>query len=677
MLSPPRVSNVCDLSVCPFYLNRRSMPSEAGVPRTRREKEKLTQSTHTHEVDRTEHDELEQIVSRYVADEAVGRALLEHLRRRYVVDAPGAGHGADERLHQSSRFAKTTRFGQLSAAARGKAHALTVLRCLALGTVRFGELKGAAELDDQQLTRVLKWGTAHGLVTRTGDNKNAAYSLSALGELIVEGCDEPAWLLPATALLRILVRKKVESPACERLQTLLYEDPLADEAVLLTGLSKHQVVRSSTVMLGALDRWASSELAAVLWATPESFRHITVAPPVYPQDLQKEVLFKGRTRDDAPDFVGNEGMYAPRLDALAEMLVIRTFDRSGIRARALRELVPARYMRKIRDNKPFILHLDKPVVSLSSPAVSPVSLGLLLAYGSEVSFDPAVGEINWGANCYQLSKEHDYGMIVRIYDQHSETSHFVLAGLKPSGTYAACRYFYENVESHLREWPQDSFAVIVRTHRGYWRRKREVVVAVEAERITTTPPPEHLRKLDLRYLDALPLIADEFLRGPPGISEPLTRQLRRCENDFKLLPRINSVRDPDVALYSRARDLASIYLEMGKLQQLVVYLLAAKAARNRIDSNATLRNFAKEGAPALIEILSAQRVAGYTASAVATILVADPEWADDFIRACGGKPDALKRLELRTLPTDLPPKIRGGGSQERGNKKPKPQENVA
>lgn len=302
------------------------MPSEAGVPRTRHEKGKTPQETPSKEVDRSEHDTLEEIVSRYVADEAARHALLLHLKRRYVLEAPTDGFPARERFGQRGTFAETTRFGQLSAAARGKAHASRVLRYLASGAVRFCELKGAAELGDQQLTRVLKWGTAHGLVTRTGENKNAAYSLSALGELIVEGFDEPAWLLPASALLRILVRKKVESPACERLQTLHYEDPLADEAALLSGLSKHQVVRSSTVMLGALDRWASSELAAVLWATPESFRHITVAPPVYPQDLQKEVLFKGRTRDDKPDFVGNEGMYAPRLDALAEMLVIRTFE---------------------------------------------------------------------------------------------------------------------------------------------------------------------------------------------------------------------------------------------------------------------------------------------------------------------------------------------------------------
>jgi DNA-binding HxlR family transcriptional regulator len=538
---------------------------------------------------------------------------------------------------------------RLAAAVLAKKHVVRILRLIAAqGDARFVGIARTAGLKDTTVSRVLSWAMSNGLLQRWADEPNVHYRLSALGETVLETIDEPQWVPMAATLIRMGVRQQMLARDGEDWGVEDPTAPIVQRASMLTGLSPEQAARSLNGFSRALQAAAVSNLAAALRFTPyetsqaapevvagrgtePQVNHgIIVSPPVFHWPFTIE------EQSRAPELTRRKHLWAPRLDSLAEALVVRTMERSGIPPRILREVLPHHYLRATKQRGPYHLPLERPIIAMGSPELSPVTAGLLFEYGVPVYLrHRSSPEILWQqGNAWQsfrTSGDHDHGLVLRIFDEHTGATHFVLTGLRPSGTYAACRYFFDNAEELLERFPEQSFAAVLRVPRSYGRRK-QFTEAMAAQPVDTRASAGRNTRLDMRYVEALSLLAEalQSTLGRQRVRRDLEGALHAAGNFAEresagALAR--SGLEEGAPLPRRVRDTAAAYTLLGRFEHLVALL-----ARDALAKGTGEQPYRT---PAGDEVRAAQQVqqllrlhAGlskYAAGAVARLLVRDGE----------------------------------------------------
>jgi DNA-binding HxlR family transcriptional regulator len=561
--------------------------------------------------------------------ESVARALLAH--------------------DPSSQAPPPQQTQRLAAAVLAKKHALRILRLIAgQGDARFASIAKAAGLQDPTVNRVLSWALSNGLLQRWADEPNVHYRLSALGETVLETIDEPQWVSMAATLVRIGVRRQLLARDGEDWRVEDTAAPIVQRSSMLTGLSPEQAARSLNAFSRALQTAAVSELAATLRFTPyeasqaapemmagqaaePQVNHgIIISPPVFHSPFTLE------EQSRAPELTRRKHLWAPRLDSLAEALVVRTVERSGIPTRMLREVLPQHYLRATKQKGPYHLPLERPIIAMGSPELSPVTAGLLFEYGVPVYLRhrPSPEMVWQQGNVWQsfrTSGDHDHGLVLRIFDEHTGATHFVLTGLRPSGTYAACRYFFDTAEELLEQFPEQSFAAVLRVPRSYGRRK-QLAEAVAPQPVDTRASAGRNARLDMRYVEVLPLLAEALQNAQRR--QRVRRDLDGALGAAGLVAEREAARglarsglEGSAPLARRVRDTAAAYTLLGRFEQLVALL-----ARDALGEGTGERPYR---APTGGEPRAAQQVqqllrlhAGlskYAAGAVARLLVRDAE----------------------------------------------------
>jgi DNA-binding HxlR family transcriptional regulator len=563
--------------------------------------------------------------------ESVARALLAH--------------------DPSSQAPPPQQTQRLAAAVLAKKHALRILRLIAAqGDARFGGIARATGLKDPMVNRVLSWAMSNGLLQRWADEPNVHYRLSALGETVLETIDEPQWVSMAATLVRIGVRQQLLARDGEDWRVEDTAAPIVQRASMLTGLSPEQAARGLNEFSHALQPAAVSNLAAALRFTP--YETSQAAPQVMAEGVTEPQVNHGiiispplshwpfiiQEQSRAPELTRPRRVYQPRLDSLAEALVVRTVERSGIPTRMLREVLPHHYMRATRQKCAYHLPLERPIIAMGYP----VALGLLFEYGVPVYLRHRPRpEMLWQQGddwqSFPTSSDHDHGLVLRIFDEHTGATHFVLTGLRPSGTYAACRYFFDTAEELLEQFPEQSFAAVLRVPQSYGRRK-QLVEAVPPQPVDARASADRNARLDMRYLEVLPLLA-EALQSAPG-RQRVRRDLEgalRAAGVAEREPTRALVRDgleERAPLARRVRDIAAAYTLLGRFEQLVALLARDALARGTGERPYRTPAGGEPGDAQQVQKLL-WRNAGlsrYAAGAVARLLVRDGEGGAERVR---------------------------------------------
>jgi len=531
--------------------------------------------------------------------------------------------------------------GGLGGLLRSRRHAAAVFREISLGKERPTEVQDALDLGPEQVHRVLRWGVSGGLLSRTPAEKEVIYRLTRLGEISLEAFDEPAWLRLASVLIRAAIRgRSLRSTA----------DEMAAEVAELTALPQHQAQVSVGSVLHDLRSPLVTPLGEALSEGTGTRGTVLLCPVIYPRELPEETehLLKQRSpREDEELWIDGEGLYAPRLDAQAEHLVRLSLHRAGFGERT-KELSPQRFSDP--KTEPWLLPLTEPIISLSSPMVSPVTLALLFEYGVPIYFDDDVSSlIYWDrgleGTAHRLTQENDFAMLIRIWDDERGLSHFVLAGLKPSGTYAACNYFYENVDQLLKQFSRKSFALILRARRGYAAAKRVEPEVVEGpHEIRVTVPREEFERLDIRYLDALPVVARGYLDESNDIDK-LLDDLAGMGVDDRVLEIVRKLKSSALTQYVRARYFAAVFQYLGIFEEMLIMLLARLASQHVTDQHKRQPLSPSHDEDVAFSLLKAGlNIATYSTRAVVDLLKSRDRLAV-FVRAALGDGLAMKQLE--------------------------------
>lgn len=512
--------------------------------------------------------------------------------------------------------------------ARSKAHASEILSELAQGPCRPEALRKRTSLRDQQIHRVLAWADEEELVRKYKVKGWVFYRATNLAQRILWLLATPKWLSDATIIARAATKNRVLGTPVSKLR---------DEIAAQVGLDAVQVSRALESLTRAMSGRSVSHLAPALQPPGSEARGFIICPIVYPRELDEEVLLNHRTDTNERPFQGNEGYYAPRLDALGEAYVHRAIARAGLDTDSVVEWRPQAFAeRSSRSARPVYLRVDRPIISLSSPLANPVTLELLLRFGSAAYFDHRVSEVLRcdGRESFYLTSQVDYGLCSRFVDNETGHSHFVLAGLKPSGTYAACRFFYESIERLLEKHGGEPFTYVVKTRRGYDGRK-EPYEATHLDLRHPNPPVQGKVLLDMRYIDALPLIADTYLREKKGrtdFSRMLDRLFRGASSDVvRQLDVERLVKSRDHFTYELARDIATVLTSNDVFEWLLVELLARTCHR----SSGAFHQVTPGMQPtaALRGALDSLHLAHYTRRALER-LIRGRHWVSAFLRVC-------------------------------------------
>jgi hypothetical protein len=471
---------------------------------------------------------------------AVGRALLE--------DEPSRSNPASTASDAVARLA-----AELSS----KANRLEIFRALAQSVHRPGELVDATGLKDMQVHRVLDWAMSNGLLLRWAGEGSTHYRLSSRGEAVLEAVDEPAWLPRATALVRAAVRQRLLAAP----QGPEAYDRHARPATPRTGLSLHQTVRSLAQISRALEPADTSFLAAALSVHADGERKISISPPEPLAEASPRPgeggMFAGRSSGQPWD----SGFEGSRLQALSESLVVRSTDRAGIASATLGELLSQNY--RVEGGH---LPLGSPIISIGGGNTNLVTSGLLLEYDVPVGFPADSPVLSWRGQSLGQDPGHEYGVLVRILDERTRVSHFVLAGLRPAGTYAACRYFHDNVERLLERFPDTSFGALLNVNRAETPRNKQPIV--EALGHLQTPADEHTGLLDGRHFGLLPRLASVFERpGGPADLHVKVRAMcsdRHLDGGAAVVQKLfATIADPSVSPTRRARNVVLVFQKFG------------------------------------------------------------------------------------------------------------------
>ena len=464
---------------------------------------------------------------------------------------------------------------ELCAAVMSKRHGAEFLQTLRMGPRRPASLERVLSLSSSQVHRLKDWSRTRGLIQiRKEGPRSAYYSLTTLGVSVVKGLSD----LPGVKLSALIVREVQRGKALGWPRSVL-EGRLEG----LLGVPSSVLPANIEVLAKAMDRSEVSPLSQALG--PEG--GIIFSPIVYLDELRREQLQaerffeSGEEQDlDPHPFVDGEGYFAPRLDSLGEALVMRTLMDSGIHEGRLREILPIPEL--FWEEPEAIVAVDSSSISLSSPLVSPLTRGVFLEYASPVDFDPRGGSrIVWStggqAVGYQLDPKDeepiDYGLLVRLFDSERGSSHFVVAGLKPSGTFAACRYFHAKVNALLTEFPETSFAVLLRVKRGYGIPVSEVELVRGPEQLEVSPPGD--TRVPVAYASAL-YAAASLMKDEPAEEVQAILELIGDNAEFSVRRRIQELMsDPfskDISFI--ARELGAGFHRLEILPDMLCFVLA-------------------------------------------------------------------------------------------------------
>lgn len=387
-----------------------------------------------------------------------------------------------------------------------KTHAADILRAVTLGAQRPADLKKALNLHDVQIHRVLEWAEVQGILWRQTPREAEGatfYRLTPLGARVFDLVDAPPWLPAASHIVRECVEARVEGR------------PIDTSSLQVGGMPQRQVARAVEELSKSAAPNTTSNLARALPTIAQ--RSFVITSIIYKDELTDEKLQKRRTNHSEDAFKRHEGRYAPRLDVLGESLVYQALERAGLStSAAFEEWNPVKIAEDYeRSTEPAKLLTNRPIISLSSPLVNPVTLGLLIRFGSPCYFDPNVhthlvherrGEEV--PRRYSLREDLDHAIVLRFVEPDTELSHFVLAGFKPSGTYAACHFFYKNVERLLATYVDRPFGAIITVPRGYDESR------IESEgdefEIDSALPSPIVDNLDMRFLEVLAVVGESY-----------------------------------------------------------------------------------------------------------------------------------------------------------------------
>lgn len=517
-------------------------------------------------------------------------------------------------------------------AVSAKTHAVEILRRLSEPN-RPSDLRRATGLEDAQIHRVLGWAESQALVWRWKTELGTYYRTTSFAEHILKELESVPWLSMAAVLTRIAVKHRVLAIPIDSIQK---------EAADLTGLTASQAGHAVSVFVESMSPQLTSRLAPRLRPAGMKDRGFVVCPIIYPEPLQNEVLLKARTDTTEAPFERNEGYYAPRLDALAESFVHRAIARAGLDMSSLTEWKPQDWLERCESSdEPVFLDDDRPIISLSSPLANPVSLELLLRFGSAAYFDHRVSSTlrcdgDPSRKPFYLSDKMDHGLCARFIDRKSGFSAFVLAGMKPSGTYAAARFFYERIESLLDRHGDAPFTYVISVARGYEDRNLPPEIT-ELKVRHPRPPAVEDGRLDMRYLDALPLITDTYMEGNRSQNElfkQLQGTLKNAPDEIHQFAerRVLRGRQSGDFRYELARDLALVLAKHGRFECFLVGLLARTYYKLKGGHETITDDMPPE--IALNSVLGKTlHLAAYSRSAIKKLLN-KRQWVESFLEIC-------------------------------------------
>jgi hypothetical protein len=446
---------------------------------------------------------------------------------------------------------------RLAAALKAKRHALEIFRALSSGGKRPSELCDATNLRDMQVHRVLDWAIGESLLHRWTGDGSTHYGLNARGEAALDAVDELVWLAQASAFVRSVVRQRLLDGRQVRSDPASAKDLQVRRLVEITGLSEHQAARGFTEVARALDPAANSRLAAALRFQGAGEHKVFISPPQPLQPFAVAHAFEDEAWRE--EWSETEWQWA-RLNSLSESLVVRSTDRAGLPPNCLHELQPRRYW---RDGEQLLL--SDSIISVGSPECNPVTEGLLLEYEAPLCFRGGERwpELAVGNAARQLSSKHVHGALLRIFDERTSVSHFILAGLLPSGTYAACRYFHDCIEQLLEQFPDCSFAAVLTVHRSRTPRNQEPIPGIAAHRVTTFSDSCTGRLLGADY-KLLPMVAESIgtLASAARLRAYMEKSFQKLDSD--VAGWIASVTDDDLPPLRRARNLMLAWRAQGR-----------------------------------------------------------------------------------------------------------------
>jgi hypothetical protein len=219
--------------------------------------------------------------------------------------------------------------------------------------------------------------------------------------------------------------------------------------------------------------------------------------------------------------------------------------------------------------------------------------------------------------------------------------------MKPSGTFAACRFFYERIECLLDKHGDEPFSYVVATTRGYEERADGYQVFPLRGRHPRPPADPELR-LDMRYLDALPLIVDTYLeeRRQSGVLfKILSETLRDAPGEIQQFAEHRLISERDDFTYELARDLALTLTRHGLFELFLVTLLAKTFFQTRGHGQRIANEMPPEVALKIV-LKESLHLARYSRKAIQRLL-AKRGWTDEFLRICAtGKGEIRSTAEM-------------------------------
>ncbi len=357
---------------------------------------------------------------------------------------------------------------KLSSFIRRRAHVLEVLRELVrLRKARFAELLAAVRgrnpglsLANSQFVRVLKETQRLGLVFKEPVSKVYHPTTLALG--IVWDEESVDWLPVACLAHSIIAESGPDVDVVAKLGDELQLDEVRAEAVRAALVSVPR-----RVSLPRLGRCLQGGGAAVAFV-----------PTEYPHPLPGNRFDTRRHAGDDARCDGAELIYAPRMDTVAERLLLNALRHAGYdddMPGAVDTLPMGRRFLDACDGamgEPRVFRPKCSVVSMSSPKVNPFTLDLMLRYESPLSFlnDFSELKLELDPDCAMIppftpQSEIDFAVLMRFMDPESGASHFIVFGLYPPGTLAAAQYFRSNIDMLLRDFSDSPFLVLLQTKR--------------------------------------------------------------------------------------------------------------------------------------------------------------------------------------------------------------------
>jgi hypothetical protein len=533
---------------------------------------------------------------------------------------------ATYRLVELLKLQSSSQFEPSITAVRKKKRGLTILRFLETEIRTVPQIQEEAKLSLSEVTEILHLTESVGLTSRSTFRRSERWGITSLGLRTLELMQEFPWIRQAQTMIRACVRARLLGEPM---------DTTAARTAELLGCSVESIKYSLKIISDSVDPTISSNLAKSLVPIGSTIP-IVLCPTVYPKQIEREQLVKERTDiRHAKPWTRNEGLYAPRPDTRGEAFVRRALQRAGLDVDAVEEWLPQKYLELCSTAiRPVNLPTNRTIISISSPMVNPVTLALLIRYGSPVYFDHQVSSCityekvdqKKSRTRYPLNKDRDFGMMIRFFDTATRLSQFVLAGMKPSGTYAACRYFQANIEKLLEQYPEQSFAAILGVRRGYPPEKAPYLARPVAVFDVSSDVDDEV--IDMRFIDALPLMAESYLSDPkykPLLAEVVENLDLGTVDSEELLKRIDRFDKDPITTYAMARDLAVILTKEGRFEEFLILLLAGWASRT---TPLELLNNKKQ---IIEEVLGKLHLASYTQQALLRLLKIK-KWRDLFLQ---------------------------------------------